>query len=225
MKIIIFGATGLIGFECVRQAIEDEQIEHITAIVRRPFDKTLTSDKLTILTHTDFLDYSSLTKIFEEHQGCIWALGVSQNAVSQNDYIQITHDFTLAAASAMAKVNPNLRLVFVSAIGADPTEQSRFLYGRVKGKTETNLIKDSNLKEIYTVRPAGVLASEIPSTKTWYERVFMPLIHVVKVLKPSWVITSVGLARAMIYLVKNGHHATLFENQDLKDLIDEHQLV
>lgn len=225
MKILIFGATGLIGLECVRQAIDDGQIEHITAIVRRPFDKPLTSDKLTVVTHTDFLDYSSLSTTFAEHQGCIWALGVSQNAVNRADYMKITHDYTLAAAQAMARVNPNLRLVFVSGAGADPTEQSRFLFGRVKGKTETDLVKDSNLKDIYTVRPAAVLSSELPSTKAWYERAVMPLMQVMRVVKPSWVITSVGLARAMLYLVKNGHHATLFENQDLKDLIDEHHLV
>lgn len=225
MKILIFGATGLIGSECVRQAIEDKDIEHVTAIVRRPFDKPLTSDKLTIINHADFLDYSSLLKTFEEHQGCIWALGVSQNAVNQADYMKITHDYTLAAAKAMAEANPNLRFIFVSGTGADPTEQSRFLFGRVKGKTEIDLVKESNLRDIYTVRPGGVLAADIPSTKTWYERASMPLMQVLKWVKPSWVISSVGLARAILYLIKHGHHATLFENQDLKDLIHEHHLL
>ena len=65
MKIIIFGATGLIGSECVRQAIEDKNIERITVITRRPLDKDLTSDKLDVIIHTDFLDYTSLLNIFE----------------------------------------------------------------------------------------------------------------------------------------------------------------
>ena len=83
MKIIIFGATGLIGTECVRQAIEDKTIEQITVITRRDFDKNITSEKLNVIIHEDFLDYSALLDVFKNHQGCIWALGISQNAVSE----------------------------------------------------------------------------------------------------------------------------------------------
>ncbi|CAF3481530.1 unnamed protein product [Rotaria sp. Silwood1] len=225
MKIIIFGASGSVGSECVRQAIEDKNIEHITAITRRPLDKNLISDKLTNIIHTDFLDYNSLSNLFENHQACIWALGISQNAVNESEYIKITHDYTLAAAKTIAHVNPNMRFIFVSGTGADSTEQSRFLFGRIKGKTENDLVKESGLKEIYTVRPAGILFTQIHSNKPWYERAFVPILYIFKAIKPSWVITSIGLARAILYLVKNGHHATLFENQDLNDIIKEHHLI
>jgi nucleoside-diphosphate-sugar epimerase len=225
MKIIVFGATGDIGSECVRQAIEDKNIEHITVITRRPLDKDITSDKLNIVIHTDFLDYTPLLNLFENHQGCIWALGVSQNSVNEADYIKITHDYTLAAANAISRVNPQMRFVFVSGMGADSTEQSRFLFGRIKGKTENDLIKEGGLEQLYTVRPAGVLLTETPSNKAWYQRAFTPIMYVFKVIKPSWVITSTALARAILYIVKNGHHATLFENQDLKDLVSQNHLV
>jgi nucleoside-diphosphate-sugar epimerase len=225
MKIIIFGATGVIGSECVRQAIQDKDIEQITVITRRDLDKNITSDKLNIVTHTDFLDYNALLNVFTNHQGCIWALGISQTAVNESEYIKITYDYTLAAAKAMSSVNPDMRFVFVSGMGADSTEQSRFLFGRIKGKTENDLVKESGLKEIYTVRPGGVLSSQTNSNKPWYERSLQPLARVLKVFKPSWFITSVGLARAILYIVKNGHHATLFENQDLKDIISENHLV
>jgi len=225
MKIIIFGATGVIGSECVRQAIQDKDIEQITVITRRDLDKNITSDKLNIVTHTDFLDYNALLNVFTNHQGCIWALGISQTAVNESEYIKITYDYTLAAAKAMSSVNPDMRFVFVSGMGADSTEQSRFLFGRIKGKTENDLVKESGLKEIYTVRPGGVLSSQTNSNKPWYERSLQPLARVLKVFKPSWFITSIGLARAILYIVKNGHHATLFENQDLKDIISENHLV
>jgi putative NADH-flavin reductase len=225
MKIIIFGATGVIGSECVRQAIKDKDIEQITAITRRDFDKNITSDKLNVIIHTDFLDYHALSNIFENHQACIWALGISQNAVNENEYIKITHDYTLAATKAISSVNPDMRFIFVSGMGADSTEQSRFLFGRIKGKTENDLIKENNLKEIYTVRPASVLSSQTVSNKPWYERAFQPIGHLFRVIKPSWVITSTDLARAILYIVKNGHHATLFQNQDLKDIVSQNHLV
>ena len=225
MKVLIFGATGMIGEECVRQAIEDKEIDCVTAITRRPLNPKIVSDKLNVIIHADFLDYASLLNTFADHQACIWALGVSQSAVKEAEYITITHDYTLAAAKAMAQVNPGMRFVFVSGAGADSSEQSRFLFGRIKGKTENDLVKDSNLKEIYTVRPAGVLSSHVPPTKIWYERALMPVMQVLKYVKPSWVITTTSLARASLYLIKHGHHATLFENQDLRDLVSEHHLV
>jgi len=225
MKIIIFGATGLIGSECVRQAIEDKDIEQITAVTRRDLDKNITSDKLNVVIHSDFLDYNALSNLFMNHQACIWALGISQSAVNESEYIKITHDYTLAAAKAISSVNPDMRFVFVSVMGADSTEQSRFLFGRIKGKTENDLIHEGGLKETYTVRPAGVLSSQPNPNRPWYERALQPIGHVLKVIKPSWVITSTGLARAILFIVKNGHHATLFENQDLHDLISENHLV
>ncbi|CAF4574403.1 unnamed protein product, partial [Rotaria socialis] len=173
-------------------------------------------DMHTNVIHTDFLDYTPLLNLFENHQACIWALGISQNAVNETEYIKITHDYTLAAAKSIANVNPTMRFIFISGMGADSTEQSRFLFGRIKGKTENDLVKESGLKEIYTVRPAGIIFTEQPSNKPWYERAFTPALHVFKVIKPAWVITAIGLSRTILYLVKNGHHATLFENQDLR---------
>jgi len=225
MKIIVFGATGLIGSECVRQAIEDKGIEQITIIARRNPDDNLTSDKLNVIIHTDFLDYSALLDTFANHEGCIWALGTSQNTVKEDEYIKITHDYTIAAAKAIASVNSDMRFVFISGMGADPNEQSRFLYGRIKGKTENNLVKETGLKETYTVRPGAVMPSQTMTSKAWYERAILPFLHVMNFVKPSWVITSAGLARAVLYLLKHGHHATLFENQDIKDLLNDNHLI
>jgi len=141
------------------------------------------------------------------------------------EYIKITHDYTLAAAKAISDVNPDMRFIFVSGMGADSTEQSRFLFGRIKGKTENDLIKESGLKEIYTVRPAGIFSTQTNSNRPWQERAFLPLMYVFKVIKPSWTISSTALARAILYIVKNGHHATLFENQDLRDIVSQNHLV
>lgn len=225
MKILVFGATGVIGSECVRQAIHDKDIERITAVVRKPLSDEFQSEKLTTVIHQNFLEYNSLSNLFEEHHACIWALGVSQNAVDENEYVRITHDFPMAAVQIIAQVNPSMRFIFISGMGADPTEQSRFLFARVKGKTETDLVKIADLKEIYTLRPGMVLTSKITATKPWYERALMPVGQILKVIKPSWFISVQQLACVIRFLIKNGHHATLFENQDMKLLINENHLV
>jgi hypothetical protein len=225
MKIIVFGTAGLIDLECVRQAIADDDIEHITLVIQCPLDKQIISDKLTVIIHTDFLDYTSLLKIFEDHHACIWAMDISQYAVSEAEYIRITHDYTIAAAQALARVNSKIRFVFLSSMGADPTEQSHFLFARVKGKTENDLITQTNLIDVYTIRLAVVLPWNTIDSQSWYERVSMPVMHVMKFVNPSWIITSTSLVRAILCIVKYGHHATLFENQDLKNVLSENNLV
>ena len=95
----------------------------------------------------------------------------------------------------------------------------------MKGKTENDLVKEGGLKETYTVRPAAILSSQPGTNRPWFERAFHPVMQVMKIVKPSWVISSIGLARAMLYIVKKGHHATLFQNQDLRDLISHHHLL
>src|SRR5437870_2975160 len=99
MNIIITGATGMVGSEVVRQAIADQEIDEITLIVRRPV--TFTSPKLKTVIHKDFLDYSGLADVFRNADCCIWCLGISQNQVTEAQYIVITHDYTIAAAKAM----------------------------------------------------------------------------------------------------------------------------
>jgi hypothetical protein len=76
---------------------------------------------------------------FSHFDACIWALGVSQAAVSEVDYITITYDYAIAAAQAMVAANPDLRFCFVSGRGADQNEEARTLFGRIKGRTERRL--------------------------------------------------------------------------------------
>src|SRR5437762_3346998 len=99
MKIIVTGATGMVGSEVIRQAILDKDIEEITAIVRKPLD--VTHPKLKTVIHQDFMDYLSLMEIFKKNDACLWCLGISQNLVSKEEYYKITYDYTIAAAKDM----------------------------------------------------------------------------------------------------------------------------
>ena len=62
MKIILTGATGMVGSEVLKQATADPGISHITAIVRSKI--SIEHPKLTTIIHKNFLDYSGLENIF-----------------------------------------------------------------------------------------------------------------------------------------------------------------
>src|ERR1700759_2537834 len=138
MKIILTGATGFVGDEVLRQALDDPSIDQVVVLTRRPVG--VSNPKLNEIVLDDFLDYSGLGDQLKA-DACIWCLGVSQTAVSKDEYIKITLDYTIAAARAMLAANPQIRFCFVSGRGADWDEKSMTLYGKIKGRTEKELSK------------------------------------------------------------------------------------
>ncbi|MFC1574310.1 NAD(P)H-binding protein [Candidatus Latescibacterota bacterium] len=216
MKILITGATGMVGSEAVRQAISDQDIKKITALVRRPLD--IQNPKLTVITHGDFLDYSGLIDVFQDHDACLWCLGISQTKVSKEAYHTITYDYAIAAAKAIEQSNPDCTFIFVSGMGADPTMKSRTLFARVKGKTENDLQKLS-IKNLYIVRPGGIQPVQKNKNASWQEKMLSPFLPLLRLLVPSLVINSVELAQAILHIVKHGSDKTVLENKDLLHII------
>jgi uncharacterized protein YbjT (DUF2867 family) len=213
-KIIVTGATGLAGAEVVRQAILDDDIAGVTAIVRRPLP--IQHPKLKIVFHDNYRDYSPLSEIFATHDACIWCLGISQTQVKEDEYIKITYDYVVTAAQAMLAANPAITLVFLSGRGADSQEKSRTLFARVKGKAENNL-KRLPFRKLYIARPGGIIPVHKKENPAFFERLAIPLFPIVNFLAPSIMITSSNLAKAMLSLVKNGADKIILENPELKN--------
>ena len=213
IRIIVAGATGLAGSEVVRQAILDDGISEITALVRRPHP--ISHPKLKIVLHDNFRDYSSLTTVFAAHDACIWCLGISQTQVKEDEYIRITYEYVVTAAQAMLSANPGIAFLFLSGAGADPQEKSRILFARIKGKAENNL-KRLPFKRLIIARPGGIIPVHAKERPALYEKFLIPIYPILGFLFPSLTIDSVDLARAMLYLVKSGSEKTTLENKDLK---------
>ncbi len=213
MKIILTGATGMVGSEVLKQAIADPGITHITNIVR---NKPEAEDpKVTTVIHKNFLDYSGLEDVFRNNEACIWCLGISQSLVTKEQYHVITYDYALAAAKAMLNTNPAISFLFLSGSGADPKEKSRTLFARVKGKTENALLK-LRFKKLYIARPAGIKPRRVKQTAPWYEKLFFRLYPFLKIVLPSMVITSEELAKAMLHIVKSKGDKIIYESGELK---------
>jgi uncharacterized protein YbjT (DUF2867 family) len=212
MKIIVTGATGMAGSEVLRQAIRDPKIEQITAIVRRPMQ--LHALKLREVIHDNFLDYSGLEEVFKQHDACIWCLGISQTQVSRDMYFTITYEYTIAAATAILQANPDINFIFLSGNGADNSEKSSTLFARVKGKTE-NKLKAMPFKKLYLVRAGAIQPIHKNPRAPFLYKLLLPLFPLAKLLAPSKVITSVELAKAMLFIAKNGYDKQTVENKDL----------
>ncbi len=215
MKIIVTGATGLVGAEVLRQAILDETIEEITAIVRRPL--SLQHPKIKTIIHQNFLDYSTLSDVIKKHDAFLWCLGISQSQVSKEEYQTITYDYTIAAANAVEKVNPEMTFLFLSGMGADSSEKSKTIFARVKGKAENALLKMS-FKKLFIVRPGGIKPIHKNPNTAFSNKIMIPFFPILELLYPAMVISSVQLAKVIVHIAKNGSEKQLMENTFLKEI-------
>jgi len=215
MKILVTGATGMAGSELLRQAIEDENIQEIIALVRRPLE--ITHPKISTIIHHDFLNYDAVKDQFKDCDACIWCLGISQLQVSKQQYAVITYDYTIAAAKAMLDANPTIHFVFLSGHGADRSEKSSVLFARLKGKTENALLQ-LNFKKLTIARPDAIWPKHKNKNAPLAYKLAIPFFPLIERFTPRKIIGSVQLANALLQLVKNPGEKNTYENPDLRQL-------
>ena len=215
MRIIVTGATGLAGEEVVRQAIANNKITSITAIVRKPMK--LQSPKLQTIIHNNFMDYSELKEVIENNDAFLWCLGISQSQVNKTEYERITYDYTIAAATAINILNPGMTFVFLSGAGADNSETSKAIFARIKGKTE-NKLKRMGLNKLFIVRPGGIKPVHKNPNAAFFNKLMIPLFPLFELFWPAMVISSDILAKAMIWIAYHEPSIQTFENMELKQL-------
>jgi uncharacterized protein YbjT (DUF2867 family) len=218
ISVIVTGATGLAGADVVQECINDPTIQRVTVLSRRPL--AVEDEKLKVIIHNDFLDYSGILPELARHDAVIWCLGVPQAHVGVAEYEKITLDYTIAGATAMASVNPGISFCFLSGEGADSTEKSRVTFARIKGRTE-NQLQRLRLAHFYAFRP-GFIEPEHPRAKPRIGEGFLmfisPLLHL---LLPRTIIRSRDLARAMVYVAKHGATTTILGNRVLRTIAEQ----
>jgi len=210
MKLILTGATGFAGGEVLRQALNDAAIERVSVLTRRPIG--VVHAKLRELVLEDFLDYSRVD--LNDCDACIWCLGVSQARVSEQAYIRITFDYTVAAATAMFAANPRLRFCFVSGQSADPGETKSALFARIKGRTERAL---SDLGgDVVNFRPGIIRASAQSGPRKDLARLAAPLGALLSFFNADFSVDCDQLARCLLDVAKHGSDQKLLVNQAIR---------
>jgi uncharacterized protein YbjT (DUF2867 family) len=216
IKVIVFGATGMVGQGALRECLLDPEVEVVLVVGRRATGQR--HAKLREIVHRDFLDFSAIEPELGGFDACLFALGVSSAGMSEPDYVHVTYDLTMAAAGAVLRNNPGSTFVFVSGARTDSTEQGRMMWARVKGRTENALLR-MPFKAAYMFRPGYIqpLHGIVSSTKLLRAlyAVAGPLYPVWKTLFPDQVTTTEVLGRAMVRVAKHGAPQRVLENRDI----------
>ncbi|MGR6520070.1 epimerase (plasmid) [Rhodococcus erythropolis] len=202
MRIIVFGATGMVGQGVLQACLLDETVVEVLVIGRSATGRT--HPKLRGIRHDDFADFSPIQAELPGYDACLFCLGSSAVGMSETDYRAITYDYTLAAAHALLDHNPDLVFCYVSGAGTDSTATSRMMWARVKGETENALLALS--ERTYMLRPAFIvpLPGTRAKTKAYVAlyRVVTPLYPLLRRIIPDHVTTSLRLGKAMLAVIR-----------------------
>lgn len=216
MKVILFGATGMIGQGVLRACLADPSVERVLSIARSPVG--VTDAKLREVSHRDFNNYDAIASELAGYDACLFCLGVSAAGMDEAAYTKITYDVTLAAARAVLAQNPAMTFLYVSGAGTDSSEKGRAMWARVKGKTENALLA-MPFRSAYMLRPGYIQPVDGIVSKTTLYRVAYAtlgtLFPVWKALAPKHMLTTTELGRAMIAVARDGAAKRVLESPDL----------
>ena len=221
MKVLILGASGLIGRGVLRECLLDADVSEVLLVGRSKIDPTfhVPTTKLSELVMPDMFDYSKVESELSGFDACFICLGIAaKDMTNEAQYIRQTFDLTMAAASVVAKLNPNITLTYVSGAGTDGTAQSKSLWMRVKGQVEQALLA-LPIKQAVMFRPLAVQAvnGEIARNGLYRVGFFLgsPFITLLRKLLPSKIVTTEQMGRAMLSVAKQGSTKRVFESADI----------
>jgi uncharacterized protein YbjT (DUF2867 family) len=216
MNVLLFGATGMVGQGVLRECLLDPDVQQVLCIVRAPTGQQ--HPELRELVLTDFFDYSTVEPELTGFDACFFCLGVSSAGMDEAKYKHLTYDLTLAAATTLARLNPNMTFLYVSGAGTDSTERGRTMWARVKGKTENDLLK-LPFRAAYMFRPGFIQPLHGIRSKTRLYQIFYtvlnPILPLLKSAFPQYVTTTEQLGRAMLQVAKHGYPQPILESKDI----------
>jgi uncharacterized protein YbjT (DUF2867 family) len=215
VKVILFGATGMVGAGVLHECLRDDRVSEVLAVVRSSSPRT--HPKLREMVRSDFLDYSDAHDDFRGAAACFFCLGVTAVGKTEEEYHRLTFDITLAAARTMAELNPGMTFCYVSGQGTDSSERGRSMWARVKGKTENALLQlplEAYMLRPGYIQPLGGIKSKTRVYRIFYE-VMTPFYPVLRRLTPNLVTTNEMVGRAMISVAVRGYPARVLEVRDI----------
>jgi uncharacterized protein YbjT (DUF2867 family) len=223
-RIVIVGATGMVGGYALRYALDHFSVGRVTVIVRRKF--AISHPKLNQVLHKDFADCSPLAEVLSAQDAAIFCLGAYTGAVTDAELRTITVHYTVEFARALHARSPEAAFSFLSGSGADPTGRSRISFARYKGEAENALLA-AGFPRVYVFRPAYIYPVEPRKEPNFTYRLLRAIYPAFRMLFPNQVIRADDLAHAMVNVVVQKtaeRESKAFENRDIRALVKSFQL-
>lgn len=214
MKVIITGATGMVGEGVLMECLVHPDVEAILLLTRKP--SGVTHLKVKEVVHNDFHDIIPVEQKLKGYDACFFCLGVTSIGKKEDEYTKLTYDLTMHVAQRLSTLNNNMVFCYVSGSGTDSSEKGRLMWARVKGKTENDLAK-LPFKAVYAFRPGFLIPTKGAGNILPAYKYFSWLVPVLKPLFPGMVGSLQELGKAMINVVKYGFRKRILEVKDIRE--------
>jgi uncharacterized protein YbjT (DUF2867 family) len=216
MKILIFGATGMVGQGVLHECLADAAVSQMMTVGRTPLERS--HPKMRQVVQADPAALDALAAELADMDACFFCLGVSAAGLSEDAYRKLTHELTLNVARHLAELNPAMTFIYVSGAGTDSSETGRIMWARVKGKTENDLQK-LPFRSVYLFRPGIIqplhgIQSKTPAYRHFY-RIANPFLSLIRRLAPGQIVTTDDIGRAMLNAAREQRARVIVEARDI----------
>ena len=212
MKVIVTGATGMLGEGVLLECLQNPAVQEVLIINRKP--SPIKHAKLTELLVPDFTKLSDLANAIKGYDACFYCAGISSVGMKEKKYHHITYDTTLAFAKTLLEQNKEMVFCFVSGSHTDSSEKGKLMWARVKGKTE-NALMALPFKAEYNFRPGAMLTT--PGQKNG-KAIYYFIVKLIRVFSPKSILTMQQVGVAMINSVLKGYPKQVLEIADIRIL-------
>jgi len=215
MKLILFGASGMVGGGVLREALRAPEVESVLSIGRRPCG--VEHPKLRELLLPDLFEFAAVEDQLVGYDACIWAVGISSVGLDEAAYARVTEELTLTWARALLRLNPALSFCYCSAGGAGGPG----MWARVRRRVEVAL-QSMPFSHAGAVRPGFIRPGAGIRSKTRGYQLGVVLLTPLFLLTPlllraaPWLFTtSEILGRAMLRVVEGRGDRFILESRDI----------
>src|SRR5688572_25899774 len=108
MRLIITGATGMVGEGVLHECLLESSISEILVIGRKT--SGIVHPKVKEIVIPDLFDLSDVEPEMKGYDACFFCLGVSSVGMKEKEYTRLTYDLTMNFGQAAGRQSP--RMVF-----------------------------------------------------------------------------------------------------------------
>jgi len=210
IKAIITGASGMVGEGVLYECLQHNDVEEILVIGRRSCGYT--HPKLKEIVHADMYNLSSIEDQLEGYDACFFCLGTSSVGKKEPEFTKVTYDLTMHFATTLSKLNPEMTFCYISGRGTNET--GRMMWQRVKGKTESDLMK-LPFRQVYNFRPGIIKSTKgLKHTLPLYKWLSW-MLPIINTIAPQSIVTLKQIGDAMINATTNGYGKKILEVRDI----------
>jgi uncharacterized protein YbjT (DUF2867 family) len=224
MRVVLIGATGMVGQGVLRALLQARDVTEIIVVGRRTLPG-YEDPRLRVFVVPDLNTFDAADDAFANVDACFFCVGVSSFGMSESAYRAVTYDLTLHLAQQLLARSPGMTMVYVSGAGADSSEQGKSMWARVRGQTE-NALQRLPFRRVAIFRPSVIVPEDGIQSRTaiyrWMYAVLKPGLVLLRRIAPASILTTRIIGEAMLNVVRRGAPEAVLKSADIYRLAAAH---